>query len=442
MIERAPVRNLDREWTTSPRWKGIRRPYSAKQVERLRGTIGIEHTLARRGAENLWDLLHREECVAALSALSGGQAVQEVRAGLKAIYVSGWQVAAEANGAAEVYPDLSLYPCTNAPDLVRRINNALLRADQIHHLGGDDEVDWLVPVVSDAEAGFGGTLNSFEIMKAMIAAGAAAVHFEDQLSAVKKCGHMGGKVLVPTREFIGKLVAARLAADVCGVDTILIARTDARSADLLTNDADPRDRMRSRGERSPEGYHRIQGGIEEAIWRALAYAPYADLLWFETNAPDLNEAETFAREVHERFPGKLLAYNCSPSFNWKAQLGETALASFQRDLSGLGYRFQFITLSGFHSMNYAMFRLARDFQRRGMSAYADLQEAEVGSEPLGYEATRHQEFVGTGYFDEVMRTVAGNGTSTTAMDGSTERAQFNGSLHRPSEAAPPPVSQG
>jgi isocitrate/methylisocitrate lyase len=425
MVDQGFVRDLEREWTTSPRWRGIERPYTARQVERLRGTVGIEHSLAKRGASRLWELLQQEPCVPALSALSGGQAVQEVRAGLRAIYVSGWQVAAEANGAGEVYPDLSLYPCTSAPELVRRVNNALLRADQIHHLRGEDAIDWLVPVVADAEAGFGGALNSFELMKAMIAAGAAGVHFEDQLSAVKKCGHMGGKVLVPTKEFIGKLVAARLAADVCGVDTLLIARTDARSADLLTNDVDPRDRMRSRGERTPEGYHRIQGGLDEAVWRAIAYAPYADLLWFETNTPDLAEAEAFARQVHARHPGKLLAYNCSPSFNWKRQLDEAALDSFQKDLAALGYRFQFITLSGFHSMNYAMFRLARDFGRRGMSAYADLQQAEMESEPMGYEATRHQEFVGTGYFDEVMKAVSGNGTSTAAMEGSTERAQFN-----------------
>jgi isocitrate lyase len=308
---------------------------------------------------------------------------------------------------------------------VRRINNALLRADQIHHLRGEEGVDWLVPLVADAEAGFGGALNSFEIMKAMIGAGAAGVHFEDQLSAAKKCGHLGGKVLVPTKEFISKLVAARLAADVCGVDTILIARTDARSADLLTNDVDPRDRMRSRGERSPEGYLRILGGLDEAIWRALAYAPYADLLWFETNEPDLEEAAAFAHEVHARFPEKLLAYNCSPSFNWKRNLDEPALASFRQDLSALGYKFQFVTLSGFHSMNHAMFELARDFERRGMSAYAELQQAELGAEPHGYEAVRHQEFVGTGYFDEVMRAVTGGRTSTIAMDGSTERAQFD-----------------
>jgi isocitrate lyase len=425
MTPHAFFRSADHEWSTSPRWKGIQRPYTTAQVDRLRGTIGIEHTLARRGAARLWESLHREEYVSALSALTGGQAVQEVRAGLKAIYVSGWQVAADANGAGEVYPDFSLYPCTSGPDLVRRVNNALLRADQIHHMNGEDQTDWMVPIVADGEAGFGGALNAFELMKGMIAAGAAAVHFEDQLSAVKKCGHLGGKVLVPTKEFIHKLVAARLAADVCGVDTILIARTDARSADLLTNDVDPRDRMRSRGERSPEGYHRILGGLDEAIARALAYAPYADLLWFETGAPDVDEAAAFAREVQARFPGKLLAYNCSPSFNWKKRLDERALASFQKDLAALGYRFQFVTLSGFHSMNQAMFCLARDFRRRGMRAYADLQQAEIDSAPIGYEAVRHQEFVGTGYFDAVLKAVAGDCTSTAAMDGSTERAQFN-----------------
>ncbi len=425
MMDPSFVRELEAAWETRPRWHGVSRPYSGKQVERLRGTVGIEHSLAKRGADRLWDLLHREECVPALSALSGGQAVQQVRAGLPAVYVSGWQVAAETNGAGEVYPDLSLYPCDGVPELVRRINNALLRADQIHHLRGEDEVDWLVPVVADGEAGFGGPLHAFELMKAMIAAGAAAVHFEDQLSAVKKCGHLGGKVLVPTREFIAKLVAARLAADVCGVDTLIIARTDAGSAGLLTNDIDPRDRMRSRGERSPEGYHRIQGGLDEAISRAQAYAPYADLLWFETSTPDLEEAETFAGEVHARFPGKLLAYNCSPSFNWKRHLDEAGLASFRSNLAARGYKFQFVTLSGFHSMNHAMFRLAEGFGPRGMSAYAELQQAEIESEAGGYEAIRHQEFVGTGYFDEVMRTVAGGATSTTAMDGSTERAQFH-----------------
>jgi isocitrate lyase len=413
------------DWSASPRWKGIRRPYTPEDVDRLRGRVPIEHTLARKGAERLWELLQDPNGVAALSALSGGQAVQEVRAVLPAIYVSGWQVAADANGAGEVYPDFSLYPSNSGPELVRRINNALLRADQIHHLQGDDEIDWVVPLVADAEAGFGGPLNAFELMKAMIAAGAGGVHFEDQLSAVKKCGHLGGKVLVPTREFIAKLVAARLAADVCGVETVLIARTDARNADLLTNDGDPRDRMRSRGERSPEGYHRIQGGLDEAIWRSLAYAPYADLLWFETGTPDLAEAERFAGEIHERFPEKLLAYNCSPSFNWKRHLSDAQLATFGSDLARMGYRFQFVTLSGFHSMNHAMFRLARDFGRRGMSAYADLQQAEFDSEELGYEATRHQAFVGTGYFDEVMKTVMGGRTSTTAMEGSTERAQFD-----------------
>ena len=406
------------------RWQGVERPYGQDEVERLRPSIQVEYTMARLGAERLWKLLHSERYITSLGALTGNQAVEQVQAGLQAIYVSGWQVAADANLAGQMYPDQSLYPANSVPSLVRAINNALLRADQICRCDGKTGPHWFAPIVADAEAGFGGPLNAFEIMKAMIEAGAAAVHFEDQLSSAKKCGHLGGKVVVPIREFVQKLIAARLAADVCGVETVLIARTDARNADLLTNDGDPRDRMRSRGERSPEGYHRIQGGLDEAIWRSLAYAPYADLLWFETGTPDLAEAERFAGEIHERFPGKLLAYNCSPSFNWKRHLSEAQLATFGSDLARMGYRFQFVTLSGFHSMNHAMFRLARDFGRRGMSAYADLQQAEFDSEEFGYEATRHQAFVGTGYFDEIAQVISGGQTSTKALENSTEQHQF------------------
>ncbi|MGH7753087.1 MAG: isocitrate lyase, partial [Gemmatimonadales bacterium] len=351
-------------------WRGITRPYSPEDVWRLAGSVRIEHTLARRGSRRLWDLMHAEPYVPALSAVTGNQAIQEVKAGLQAIYVSGWQVAGDMNDAAEIYPDQSLYPSDSVPHLVARINNALLRADQIHHLNGVNGIDWLVPIVADAEAGFGGLLNAYELMKHMIQAGAAAVHFEDQLASLKKCGHLGGKVLVPTSEFVGKLVAARLAADVLGVDTLLIARTDALSATLLANDVDPADRAFSRGERTPEGFLRVQGGIESAIARGLAYAPYADLLWFETSKPDMAEARAFAEAIHAKHPGKLLAYNCSPSFNWKMHLSEDQIAGFQRELGALGYKFQFVTLSGFHSLNHAMFALARDYRERGMAAYA------------------------------------------------------------------------
>jgi isocitrate lyase len=403
----------------------IERPYSADDVERLRGSIVVEHTLARLGADRLRGLLTEEEWVPALGALTGGQAVQMVRAGLKAIYLSGWQVAADANLAGETYPDQSLYPATSAPALVRRLNNALLRADQIAHAEGDDSTHWLAPIVADAEAGFGGPLNAFELMKAFIEAGAAGVHFEDQLSSEKKCGHLGGKVLVPSSQFVRTLVAARLAADVLDAPTVLVARTDALSARLLTSDVDERDREFCTGERTAEGFFRVADGIDAAIARGLAYAPYADLLWCETSTPDLDEAEAFAAAIHEQHPGKLLAYNCSPSFNWGRQLSEQQIATFQRDLARLGYRFQFITLAGFHALNESMFRLARDYAGRSMSAYVELQEREFALETAGYTATRHQREVGAGYFDRVLETVTGGVASTLALRGSTEEAQFD-----------------
>ena len=415
---------LQRRWETDTRWRGITRPYSAADVWRLRGTVTVEHSLARRGAARLWQLLGEEPYVAVLSALTGNQAIQEVRAGLKAIYLSGWQVAGDMNSAGEVYPDQSLYPANSVPQLVDRLNRALLRADQIHHQRGDDATDWLVPIVADAEAGFGGLLNGFELMKHMIEAGAAGVHFEDQLASLKKCGHLGGKVLVPTSEFIHKLVAARLAADVCGVDTVLIARTDALSATILANDIDPYDRPFLTGDRTPEGFDYVRCGIEQAIARGLAYAPYADLLWFETGKPDLAEARAFAAAVHAKYPGKLLAYNCSPSFNWKRHLSDAQIASFQQDLGALGYRFQFVTLSGFHALNHAMFELAAAYRERGMAAYAELQEREFAAEARGYEAVKHQQFVGAGYFDDVTETVTQGHSSVLAMHGSTEEEQF------------------
>ncbi|MGA2755944.1 MAG: isocitrate lyase [Solirubrobacteraceae bacterium] len=402
----------------------IQRPYSDEDVERLRGSVSVEHTLARRGAEGLRAQLAEEPWVAALGALTGGQAVQMVKAGLKAIYLSGWQVAADANLAGQTYPDQSLYPATSAPALVKRLNNALLRADQIAHGEGDDSIDWLAPIIADAEAGFGGPLNAFELMKSFIEAGAAAVHFEDQLSSEKKCGHLGGKVLVPTSQFVRTLVAARLAADVLDVPTLLIARTDALSATLLTSDIDETDRAFTTGERTPEGYFRVREGIEAAIARGLAYAPYADLLWFETSTPDLEQATAFATEIHEQFPGKLLAYNCSPSFNWSRHLTEAQIASFQSDLAKLGYRFQFVTLAGFHALNASMFELARGYATRGMSAYVELQESEFALERDGYTATRHQREVGSGYFDQVLETITGGTASTMALRGSTEEAQF------------------
>jgi isocitrate lyase len=402
----------------------IERPYSDSDVERLRGSVLVEHTLARRGAEQLRALLAESEWVAALGALSGGQAVQMVKAGLQAIYLSGWQVAADANLAGETYPDQSLYPASSAPALVKRINNALLRADEIAHAEGDDSIEWLVPIVADAEAGFGGPLNAFELTKSFIAAGAAAVHFEDQLSSEKKCGHLGGKVLVPSSQFVRTLVAARLAADVLDVPTLLIARTDALSATLLTSDIDEGDRAFVSGERTPEGFFRVRNGIDAAIARGLNYAPYADLLWFETATPDAAEAEQFAHAIHSAFPGKLLAYNCSPSFNWRQHLSEAKIASFQRDLATLGYRFQFVTLAGFHALNASMFELAHDYATRSMTAYVDLQEREFALEADGYTATRHQREVGSGYFDQVLETITGGDSSTLALRGSTEEQQF------------------
>ena len=416
--------NGNRKGTASARWDGIERPYTSEDVERLRGSVQVEHTLARLGAERLWELLQHEDYVPALGALTGGQAVQMVKARLKAIYLSGWQVAADANLAGQTYPDQSLYPSNSGPALVKRLNNALLRADQIHTAEGDLETHWLAPIVADAEAGFGGPLNAFEVMKAMIEAGAAGVHFEDQLSSEKKCGHLGGKVLVPTNQFVRMLVAARLAADVCGVSTVLVARTDALSAKLLTSDADPADEPFLTGERTAEGFYCVRDGLEPAIARGLAAAPYADLVWFETSTPDLGEAREFADAIHERFPGKLLAYNCSPSFNWRAHLDDERIAGFQRELAEMGYRFQFVTLAGFHSLNAAMFELARGYAEEGMSAYVRLQEDEFALEPAGYTATRHQREAGAGYFDAVMQAVSGGTSSTLALEGSTEAAQF------------------
>src|SRR5205809_2172529 len=416
--------SLKRRWATDPRWVGVARPYGPEDVQRLQGTLPVVHTLAAHGAQRLWQLLHEEPYVAALSAVTGNQAIQEVAAGLKAVYVSGWQVAADANEAGTMYPDQSLYPADSVPALLRRIQSALRRADEITHMKGDHRIDWYVPLVADAEAGFGGVLNAFELMKMMIAQGAAGVHFEDQLSSAKKCGHLGGKVLVPTSEFVQKLVAARLAADVCGVDTLLIARTDANSATLLTSDADEYDREWCTGERTTEGFLRVRDGVAAAIARALAYAPYADLLWFETAKPDLVEARTFAEAIHAKYPGKLLAYNCSPSFNWKRHLSDPQIASFQGDLGALGYKFQFVTLSAFHALNLSMFQLARDYKDRGMAAYAELQSREFAAERDGYQGVKHQEFVGVGYFDEVTQVVTGGQSSTTALDGSTEKEQF------------------
>jgi isocitrate lyase len=407
------------------RWKGIERLYTEEDVERLRGTIPVEHTLARLGAERLWQLLQDEDYVAALGAMTGGQAVQMVKAGLKAIYLSGWQVAADANLAEQVYPDQSLYPTTSAPALVRRLNNALRRADQIEAAEGSNGRYWLAPIVADAEAGFGGPLNAFELMKSFIEAGAAGVHFEDQLASEKKCGHLGGKVLVPTSQFVRTLTAARLAADVCDVPTLVVARTDALSATLITSDVDARDHEFLTGERTPEGYFFVQPGPESSIARGLAYAPYADLIWFETSTPDMQEAADFAEAIHERFPGKILAYNCSPSFNWKRHLGDDEIASFQQELGRMGYRFQFITLAGFHALNASMFELAKGYSAEGMSAYVRLQEHEFELEEDGYTATRHQREVGAGYFDLVAQAVSGGESSTLALKGSTEEAQFS-----------------
>jgi isocitrate lyase len=415
------------DWQSGPRWRGITRPYTHQDVNRLRGSFHIEHTLARHGAERLWSLLHdsNEPFIPALGATTGNQAVQQVKAGLKAIYISGWQVAADANNAGQMYPDQSLYPADSVPNLVRRVNQALMRADQIHHAEGHDDINWFPPLIADAEAGFGGNLNAFELMKAMIEAGAACVHFEDQLSSAKKCGHLGGKVLVPTTEAIQKLVAARLAADVMGVPTLIMARTDADSANLLTSDIDPRDQKFLTGERSVEGFYRFQGSLKAAIARGLAYAPYADILWCETSKPDIAEAREFAEAIHKVYPGKLLAYNCSPSFNWKKNLDDATIASFQHELGRMGYKFQFVTLAGFHALNLAMFELARGYKQAGMAAYSRLQEKEfLREQQVGYEAVKHQRFVGTGYFDSVQQVITSGTASTMALAGSTENEQF------------------
>jgi isocitrate lyase len=417
--------SLDKEWGTAARWQGVTRPYSGADVLRLRGSVTIEHTLARLGAERLWELLRTRPYVAALGALTGNQAIQQVKAGLEAVYVSGWQVAGDANDAGQMYPDQSLYPANSVPSVARRINQALMRADQIHHAEGKNGMHWFAPLIADAEAGFGGSLNAFELMKAMIDAGAACVHFEDQLSSAKKCGHLGGKVLVPTSEAIQKLVAARLAADVSGVPTLLLARTDANSAHLLTSDIDARDREFLTGTRTPEGFFRIRGGLDSATARGIAYAPYADLLWCETARPDLDEARQFAEAVLTRHPHKMLAYNCSPSFNWRKNLDESTIARFQRELGAMGYKFQFVTLAGFHALNLSMFELARGYKLAGMTAYSRLQEKEFSREhQYGYDAVKHQRFVGTGYFDDVQQVISRGLASTTALEDSTEAEQF------------------
>ena len=417
---------LKKEWATDPRWAGIERGYTAEEVVRLRGTVAVEHSLARLGANKLWKYLGEKPFVNALGALTGNQAMQQVKAGLNAIYLSGWQVAADANVAGEMYPDQSLYPANSVPLVVKRINNTLLRADQLHHAEGNDSIDFLQPIVADAEAGFGGVLNAFELMKAMIEAGAAGVHFEDQLASVKKCGHMGGKVLVPTQEAVQKLIAARLAADVSNVPTLVIARTDAEAADLLTSDVDPNDAPFCTGERTVEGFYKTRPGIDQAISRGLAYAPYADLVWCETGKPDLAFAKKFAEAIHAKFPGKMLAYNCSPSFNWKKNLDDATIAKFQVELGKMGYKFQFITLAGFHSLNYSMFNLAYGYARSQMSAFVELQENEFAAAEKGFTAVKHQREVGTGYFDSVTQAIQGGTSSTTALKGSTEEEQFHG----------------
>lgn len=419
-------KNLLEIWNTD-RFKGVERPYTPEDVFKLRGSVQIEHTLARRGAERLWKSINEEDFVNALGALTGNQAVQQVKAGLKAIYLSGWQVAADANVSGQMYPDQSLYPVNSVPQVVKRINQALQRADQIEHSEGNSERDWFVPIVADAEAGFGGALNVFELMKSMIEAGAAGVHFEDQLSSEKKCGHLGGKVLLPTQQAVRNLISARLAADVMGVPTVIIARTDANAANLITSDVDKYDSEFLTGERTPEGFFHTKPGLDQAIARGLAYAPYADLIWCETSEPNLEEAKRFAAAIHEKFPGKLLAYNCSPSFNWKKKLDDETIAKFQRELGKMGYKFQFVTLAGFHALNHSMFELARDYKDHGMAAYSRLQQAEFASEVDGYTATRHQREVGTGYFDAVSQVITGGTSSTTALKGSTEEEQFSAS---------------
>lgn len=415
---------MEKDWLENPRWRGVERPYDAAEVAKLRGSLHVEYTLARRGADKLWKSMHELEYVNALGALTGNQAMQQVKAGLNAIYLSGWQVAADANLAGQMYPDQSLYPADSVPSVVRRINNALMRQDQIQSVEGQGSVDWFAPIVADAEAGFGGVLNAHELMKDMIAAGAAGVHFEDQLASAKKCGHMGGKVLVPTQEAVQKLVAARLAADICGVPTLLVARTDAMAADLLTSDVDERDQGFVTGERTVEGFYRVKPGLDQAISRGLAYAPVADLIWCETATPDLGQAKTFAEAIRGEYPDKLLAYNCSPSFNWRKNLSDDEIARFQNELGAMGYKFQFITLAGFHALNHSMFQLARGYKQSQMSAYVELQEAEFAAESQGYTATRHQREVGTGYFDQLAQAVAAGKSSLSALSGSTEEEQF------------------
>lgn len=425
MTREEQIKTIEKDWAENPRWEGIERNYTAEDVVKLRGSVKIEYSIARMGAERLWNLMKTTDYVNALGALSGGQAIQQVQAGLKAIYCSGWQVAADANVAGQMYPDQSLYPANSVPELVKKINNSLQRTDQIYNAEGKNGINWFAPILADAEAGFGGNLNAFELMKSMIDAGAAGVHFEDQLSSAKKCGHMGGKVLVPTSEAVQKLVAARLAADVCGVPTIVLARTDANAANLLTSDVDENDKPFCTGERTVEGFYHVKNGLDQAISRGLAYAPYADLVWCETSEPNLEEARTFAEAIHAQFPNKMLAYNCSPSFNWKKKLDDETIAKFQNELGKMGYKFQFITLAGFHSLNFAMFELAKNYQTEQMTAYAKLQEQEFASEIDGYRATKHQSFVGTGYFDALTQVISGGSSSTTALSGSTEEEQFD-----------------
>jgi isocitrate lyase len=430
-----PIAAIEKDWAENPRWKGVKRGYGAMDVVRLRGSLQIEHTLARRGAEKLWQMMHERPFVNSLGALTGNQAVQQVKAGVPAIYLSGWQVAADANDSLQMYPDQSLYAVSSVPTVVRRINNALARADQVQWMEGSAETDYFAPIVADAEAGFGGVLNAYELMRAMIEAGAAGVHFEDQLAAAKKCGHMGGKVLVPTQEAVQKLVAARLAADVAGVPTVLLARTDAEAAGLLTSDVDENDRRFLTGERTAEGFYRVKNGLEQAISRGLAYAEYADMVWCETGTPDLEFARRFAEAIRKRFPGKMLAYNCSPSFNWKRNLDDATIAKFQRELGAMGYKFQFITLAGFHALNYSMFELAYGYARNNMSAFVELQQKEFAAAEKGFTAVKHQREVGTGYFDEITQVVTGGAASTTALHGSTEDEQFFDSQKKAKRAA-------
>ena len=425
MTKLRSAKDIQSEWDSSPRWKDVKRGYTAEDVVRLSGSVSINHSLAQQGAEKLWNLINTEDFVNALGALTGNQALQQAKAGLKAVYLSGWQVAGDANTGMQMYPDQSLYPVDSVPAVIKRINNALRRADQLNIAEGNDPIDYMLPIVADAEAGFGGVLNAFELMKAMIESGAAGVHFEDQLASAKKCGHMGGKVLVPTQEAVQKLIAARLAADVSGTSTILLARTDAEAANLLTSDIDERDQEFCTGDRTAEGFYRVKNGIDQAISRGLAYAPYADLVWCETGVPDLNFAKQFAEALKKEHPNQMLAYNCSPSFNWRKNLDDSTIAKFQKELGAMGYKFQFITLAGFHALNYSMFELARGYKEQQMSAYVKLQEAEFGAESIGYTATKHQREVGTGYFDEVTQVITGGQSSVTALTGSTEEDQFD-----------------